>query len=222
MITQLDQIPGFGKLVTQLVDAVFADTRKGPVYVGLLPGQREELEKQWHGRCAVTLERTFQRLLAKDPGLWESHAFHPDNKVFRKLFTAVTGIELPKTVKGTQEAVAVYIGEAVQQLIETERAETAAAIAAEEAERLSEIRAIESLIQRGLGISGQELLKVVRHHGLGIHPRTAGAFKESVYEVKAHSMRSSGRSFNCCDYYQAIQRILSRPLEPSDESSDDA
>ena len=111
-------------------------------------------------------------------------ALHPDNKAIRQLFTALTGIELPRTVSGTESAIAA--GPVWGPLVADCRR------AWREAREAAELAASRQRFAAGERVTGGELLAVARSIGIDVHPRTAGTLKNRVLEIGGGSARIRG------------------------------
>lgn len=124
-------------------------------------------------------------------------AFHPDNKITRRLFTDLTGIVLPSTVSGTKQALREYVGTDVYDGYYTEIEEVRAADrrAREEAAQEANALRVEKLkraIADDTPVSGDELLDVARAVGIEVHPRTAGTLRRRVVEIQSGCGRVRG------------------------------
>jgi hypothetical protein len=140
---------------------------------------------------------------------------HPSNKNWRALFTAFTGVELPNTVAGTDAAFRKYIGhERYEAFLQGRRDEREAKeqqrLADKAAERQKRIDAIAAKVKQGEYVSGDDLVDLLRHLEIDIHPRTVGTLRKRVVEIKADQARIRGRGLPNGMYhlYQAAQLKL--------------
>lgn len=150
----------------------------------------------------------------------EQGLLHPSNATSRKLFTDVTGVSLPKTVKGTQAAVAGYCGEQIAAYRAALHAEhqrqEAQRLAAENAKQAVIIAGIETRIIAGDFVSGDELVQIARHLEIEIHPRTVGTLRKRVVQVKAEQARITGRGYAPSSIYE-LYREVADTLKATDE-----
>lgn len=111
--------------------------------------------------------------------------YHPDNRASRRLFTAITGIDLPKTNAGTREVLRAFIGEESALAFEEEvrlakEAREAEHVAKEAAKRDAYLSTIKAKFLAGGGVNGDELVDLARSLGIEIHPRSVGMLRKRV------------------------------------------
>lgn len=141
------------------------------------------------------------------------NAFHPDNKLSRRLFAHITGIQLPSGAEATRQAVMDYVGRDRIEAAEQERiAAEQAALAAEESERIAAVEAIIAKIVAGESVSGGELADAAKHVGLSVHIRTIGTLRQRVISMDGNGARvrktkASGFKLpqSCYDLYAAVR-----------------
>ena len=148
-------------------------------------------------------------------------ALYPDNKATRQLFTALTGIELPRTVGGTESAIAAdpVWGPLVADCRRERQEAEAERVKLAEAERMereaAELAASRQRFAAGERVTGCELLAVARSIGIDVHPRTAGTLKSRVVEIGGGSARIRGG--RCPDgvweVYRAALALVSRECD---------
>ena len=116
-------------------------------------------------------------------------AFHPSNKMTRRLFAALTGIKLPATVQMTHAVMLDYLGRdrvaAIDAKREAERvAEETAKRDKREADKAARLERIKQQMVADTAIGGDELLDIARTLGIDVHPRTAGMLKRRVNSIR--------------------------------------
>lgn len=137
---------------------------------------------------------------------------HPDNKASRRLFEQVTGLKLPRTVKGTADVVGEYAW--VQLADYRRRRDTAAALEAAKkqdaanAQYMEYIELISDKVAAGEQIAGNELLNLATFLGVNIPPRTVGAIRKHVVTIGP-----TVGTFRTCKPPQNIYEIYRRCRE---------
>lgn len=110
--------------------------------------------------------------------------YHPSNSASRGLFERVTGLNLPKTVGGTKQVVEEYAGEALTEYrrrkIEAREAKEEAEKAKEEAKRREYIDELKHLVEKGDGISGDDLVELCRALNVHVAPATIGMLRKRI------------------------------------------
>lgn len=148
-------------------------------------------------------------------------ALHPSNKRTRRMFTAITGIKLPNTVKGTEEAlVPTLYGEELRAFREkqaAEREEESRRRDEAEALKTKEVREkLEASVRKDEHINGEELLGLCRFHGIEVHPRTAGFWKSRIVAINSDSGKMNakrGQSTDATSAYRAYRELRKRLTE---------
>lgn len=161
----------------------------------------EERKAAFIAEMILQADKVSQEILTDKAALWESYQrgrFHPDNKVSRRLFSDLTGIDLGKTCSNARKALEEYVGHDVvkarQDRLEAEYQ------ARQEAERAKN-KAIEdaivdgatSKIKAGEMISGDSLLAVAKRFNIAVHPRTVGTINKRVVAIGDGTARVSGK-----------------------------
>jgi hypothetical protein len=127
-------------------------------------------------RMAERYAETLRAIQDRTPALLEQGIQYPDNRVSRALFTAETGIVLPKTQRGSLAVLIEYVG--ADRVAEVEQAKHDR----ENAERAERERVrLADIITRfaaGQDVSGSDLLDAAKSLGMDVHPRTAGTFNK--------------------------------------------
>lgn len=146
-------------------------------------------------------------------------ALHPSNKLWRAMFTRLTGVALPGTVSGTLNGVKSYIGEAEfnRMALERDSARQAEVDAREAKEKANADAKFQAIIdgavvrmQAGESVDGETLVTVCRHLGIDVHPRTVGMLRTRVRQINAESARIIGRGIGSTPYdlyRQCVERI---------------
>jgi len=150
--------------------------------------------------------------------------FHPSNRLSRRLFSNLFGVQLPATVSGTREAIRQYVGAETWDRMEREEAEgiraseerlTAEKQQAADDEDFAEFERIAPLIRADKQISGNDLVFMARHLNVEIHPRTVGTLRRYIVAVnscssKVHKGHRGGKAYAV---YEACQRTLTETVE---------
>ncbi|XZE35346.1 hypothetical protein SH501x_000836 [Pirellulaceae bacterium SH501] len=149
-------------------------------------------------------EATYERL--------RNGMFRTENRSSRRMFTKVTGVELPLTYRGTKEAIINFLGrDWVAEQEEKARLEFEAEMKREEDERQAryaeQMQEIADRAKRGHTITGRELTNLARHLGIQVHPRTAG----SASNVEWINNERAGVRKQC--NVQGVFRLLRDVLE---------
>lgn len=175
------------------------------------PEKQAELVAVAKERCLRFMNETVERVPRKDIGLLKNSTFHPTNKFSRELFAAITGIELPKSVNGTHEAVEAYIGEEILAAeaarIEADRLDKEGAAKRELDKRLAGIK-----LQFDFGITGDEMLLLVENYGIKLHPRTVGTIRRRLSLIGPGSVSVFGRG-SLPDTVLEVWRCLNRKIK---------
>lgn len=178
----------------KFIDAMFADIYRHSLtsdrYLSLQPHEQVEVSANGRRSIVAQIERTIERIEAKDIQLYKACAFQPDNKWSRKILLLVAGIELPRGKLDTQEVIRKWIGEpALQAHADALQAERDAKKAAQEAKNIAILDRIAARIASGEQVSGGELVDCARYHGIEVHPRTAGTLMARVVAINADTAR---------------------------------
>lgn len=135
-------------------------------------------------------------------------AFHPSNPTTRRLFTDVTGIDLPSTVSGTKQVIENYCGDALRQYREARDAERdakEAAARAKEKEAAARLLAdAEARVLACSGVTGGAVVDLCRRYGIDLPPQTIGCLRRRVVSIagdgehvsmKYQRTKSGGKSY---------------------------
>jgi hypothetical protein len=171
---------------------------------------RDRMAEDGRALATAILERSEVFLKRARYGL-----LHPQNKVSRKLFEAVTGVKLPHTSSGTHDAVYGYCGDAMVKYeaglkAEQDAKENAEAEKKAEADRIY-IGKISTKVAAGDWISGGEMLDLARSLAIEVHPRTAGTLKRRIHGCNGGSARISGKGkvpYTVYDLYKEISEVI--------------
>jgi len=147
-------------------------------------------------------------------------ALHTSNPRTRKLFSAVTGIVLPNTIKGTKEVLdGTPYGVAMKVLQDAKDSAAEAKRQRQEEEdrqrELAVLSILEDEVRKNMMIDGEELLKLCRHHGIEVHPRTAGFWRSRVVGINSDRGRvqaKKGQSSDCTSAYRAYRQVQTNLL----------
>lgn len=133
-------------------------------------------------RLAERYAETLKAIQERTPDLLEQGIQYTDNRVSRALFTAETGITLPKTQRDSLRVLTEYVG--ADKVAASDRAKDEAEADATAEREQNRIRSIIERFQVGSAITGTELVDVARALGADIHPRTVGQLRDKVSGVK--------------------------------------
>ena len=164
--------------------------------------------EQFRERWIAKAESLVNSILSKDKVFVEramSGLLHPDNKASRRLFTAVTGLNLSATVKGTWSVVMEYCGDEIRAV----ESEVRAKREAEEAARLAAIKEradlamdkAEQAILNGEQVGGDMVVDLCKRHGVAVPPQTTGCLRKRISTLRFDGatqsvMATVGRSRN--------------------------
>lgn len=183
--------------------------------------EEPELIEQYREQCREDSAKRVADIL--DPEKFAarivSGSLHPSNKRTRRLFTELTGIELPSTVSGTKAAIdASEYGPAVaacRQARQDERDQEDHERAEKEREKQSaEIARLEDCVRQNEEIDGTELLLLCRHHGIEVNPRSAGMWKSRIVSIiddrcRMYCRKGQGRDATSAHVaYRELKSIL--------------
>ena len=120
---------------------------------------------------------------------------HTGNKVYRRHFTRLTGVNLGTTEQAARDAVRLFVGAEVYDRQRAEREEFFAEQerqkqAKADAEHAAQIAGIKTRFP--VSIHGSELLDLARHYKLPVNLRVQGTLKNRVSEVQPSMVRMSG------------------------------
>lgn len=161
-------------------------------------------------RLAERYAETLKAIQERTPALMEQGIQFPENRVSRALFTAETGIAMPKTQRESLAVLVAYVG--AEKVAEADRAKA-------DAERLDAERKERDRIDRltrefrgGLKVCGADLLVIARSMGVAVHPRTAGVLKklatvnkDGIYSVYG---RYAGTKPNGNTFWPLIEAVV--------------
>ena len=138
--------------------------------------------------------------IVNKPACYRKHlrgGFHPSNKHSRKAFAAITGIDLPYSVHGTDSAIRAYVGEVAAQEDSRLQKEREAELIEklEQQKRNDELAfsAIRSSMLANTPIEGGQLLFAARQLNIDVHPRTAGLLRHRIHTINKDTARIHGR-----------------------------
>ena len=124
----------------------------------------------------------------------ENGLLHPDNKVSRQLFSDVTGIRLPKTVKGTHKTILENYGPEIDKIRkdrQDEKDRTAAEKQEKEAAKMRQLLGqTYGVLRNGGQVGGEILATLCRYYDLGIAPRTMGVL-DNPRRIKSVGLKNS-------------------------------
>lgn len=173
-------------------DYLYGRDLKSERFTRLPADKQREMLANAIGKLKGEIAKIVQRILDRDVRLLEAETFHPSNKMYRDIFSRVTGQTLPGSANETRQVVADYIGS--DKLKAAEDARAAVAAEKELAKQAAEAARLASIAKRfDDQITGQELLDLARHHGIEVHPRTAGMLKSRVLSIGRDQARVTGR-----------------------------
>lgn len=123
---------------------------------------------------------------------------HPSNGGWRKLFTALTGCQLPSGANATRDALREYIGAERQDVYYAARqaaadAKVQAKQEADEQRERERLAAIVGKVKADEGIDGSQLADLARSMGIDLHPRTVGTLRKRVVSITSNGGRVTGR-----------------------------
>ncbi len=148
--------------------------------------------------------------------------FHPSNPNSRRLFQDLTGLKLPPTVSGTDQAVREYVGneaiDAEDERIAKDRRDGLERDAA--IKKMACDKRISAISAKVAGqevhnlpagaIDGDELIDLARHLGIEMHPRTVGMIRKRLSWINSNQAgcRGKGPIQNAFVVYRACFKIL--------------
>lgn len=164
-----------------------------PERLAALPqSAKDEFEAGWHATSLelATAIRDKSELFIKKAS---QGMLHPSNGASRRLFTAITGIVLPSTVGGTDKALQEYAGVEIGAYRAAKQAERDAKESAEKAKEDAKYREridkVIGLVRGGEMVEAEQLIDLVRHLGIDVHPRTIGAIRTHVVTIGPEGAR---------------------------------
>lgn len=157
-------------------------------------------------------ERLIVRIHSKDPTLATYRTLGLQNKASRFVFTAITGLPLPLTERGTQDVLTSWLGDAwedYQARKINEREEKEASVRAKEHARLT---AIHARVRAGEPVDGPELADILTVL-YKMPPRTIGTLRSgkvsdvtaTQYNWRSKSAPGFGK-YTPCHWYLAAQQ----------------
>ena len=142
---------------------------------------------------------------------------HPSNRISRRLFTALTGVDLPKTIEGTYEAIEQYAGSKLAEYAGRVEAEKAKKKRAEEQEQkekeAAEFTRLRKAAMQNDQLSADELVDLARLLGVEVHPRTIGMMRKRVHWVTSDQLAYTGKRMqktSPCKIYQACVESIDK------------
>ncbi len=172
-------------------------------------------------KLAERYAETLRAIQERTPNLLEQGIQFPENRVSRALFTAETGIALPKTQRGSLAVLTGYVG--AEKVDADRRAkEQAEADRKGEAER-KRIGCIVERFRGGATITGAELVDAAHSFGADIHPRTIGVLCRKVSAIKRDGTAAArpGTSLNGNTIWPLIRLVLAGTDEPAADAMPD-
>lgn len=161
----------------------------------------EEQITEWKQRMHASANKLADEIDAKHPDIVKrlcQGMVNPHNKTTRKLFVAITGIQLPVTSGGTEAALMASewgpLMQAYWDEVQRRSDEEAARKKAErEAKELKAVLAALDLVRANEPVSGDSLVDVSRFLGIELHPRTIGTLRKRIGSIKDGQCRVYGR-----------------------------
>jgi hypothetical protein len=154
--------------------------------------EQPELVQKWKDGIHQRATEVADEILDKDKCCQKllRGFLNPSNTRTRRMFTALTGIALPRGDRATDEVViSEYIGrDRMDSLLAEKKAEKDA----DEKQRADKQTAIDEAnlsrikksVDSNTGIDGDDLLTLARSLGIDAHPRTAGMLRKRVRSIR--------------------------------------
>jgi hypothetical protein len=101
--------------VDRFFNYVYKDSLNSDRFKNETPENQAALIAKGKQESRAQLEKMAKRIADKDVSLADNHALHPSNKMYRELFTEITGITLPSGSEATRKAVKEFLGEKYQE-----------------------------------------------------------------------------------------------------------
>lgn len=208
------------KLATEIGQEMFDEDMASYTEEQLSRVSKEQIESHRQNMIQSQIERAKEFLNPEDLiSRLRMGALDPRNKHWRKLFTGLTGVKLPRTVKGTVAAVREHIGaERYDQILADRKAKVEAKKQAEREKREAKQREWEEEIRVELAerlkadepLNGEEIVDAAKLFGLKLHPRTVGMFRNRVVSIQANTARASGGHLPTSAYktYRQLQELV--------------
>lgn len=140
---------------------------------------------------------------------------HPSNKIWRKLFTALTGIEVGQTNFAAKEAGAKYLSqERIDKYIAWEESEKQklkdATRARIENAKKAEIENITNLIKTNQPISGSELIIIAKHLQIKVPLRTQGMIMKKCHNITRYKCSTSATPKSSQRVFDIYKEVLTK------------
>ena len=175
-----------------------------PEQIAKALAENPQCVKQFRERWIIKGQALATSVLAKDKVFADRAmhgVLHPDNKASRKLFMAITGLELPPSAKGTWAVVDGYCGAEIKALQDERRAQAEA----EEAARQAAIKAkadeamdkAEQVIMQGDQVGGDMVVDLCKRHGIAVSPQTIGCLRKRISTLRYDAQTDSVRATVC-------------------------
>lgn len=179
--------------------------------------QQAEYAIKVRERHRASLSKMANQILEKDAaGCLRGQPLRAENKYSRRLFTAITGIKLPKTYRETLPVLNAWLG---QERIAAMNAAIAAEKEAQDRQRQAEYEELNAkrearlkpLILANEPITGPDLLFLANRYNIEVAPRTAGFIANKVLKIQKDvaSVRNAKTAGKAGDVYRKVLDALS-------------
>lgn len=181
-------------------------------WAALTQEKKDEFEQNWLNR-AIHLRLSIENKSLEVLDRIDNGLFHPDNKVSRRLFERVTGIDLPATVGKTMAVVENWAGQALidhrNAKLEAQKEKERAELEQEQKIKEERMGVLGKKVLANQNLNGPELVELAQYFNLKLHPRTVGMIRDKVTWV--NSEQGQGRNVTTSSpiqVYRDIQTIL--------------
>ncbi len=175
--------------------------------------QQKTLVGSAMAKARVELNSLAKRIDDKDTSLVTTAWLHPSNKIYRELFTHLTGQELPSTATGTAHAIKIFVGQDKLNALQAQKdAEQAVIAKAKQDKENARVQVVKDKIERGEKVSGTDLVDAARSVGHDIHPRTVRMLRDRVHEINHEqgAIRGKDTGNSPFDTYKAVRAKIQK------------
>lgn len=204
------------KHIDWLFNLRYSEALKEERFTKLSPEEQAPLIERARETIGQEVDKLLGRIAVKDINILLTGTLHPSNKIYRKIFTEETGVNLPNGANETRQVVASWIGEDKLDAYHQEKADKEKRIADEKAAKeAARLNVIHQKVRDDIPIDGDSLVDLCRYLGVELHPRTAGTLRKRVVEINstAASVRKIKQASGLSNEpYKAYVECMSLPL----------
>ncbi len=162
----------------------YATDLAGERFKALPQAEQDRLVSKAMEKSRTELETLAKRIADKDPTLAIQAMMHPSNRMYREVFTMLTGKALPKNATDTAAAMVAYVGkDKIDAIFEKKDADKAAKDKVVKDKEDSRVQGIKDKIEKGEPVNGHDLVDAAKSVGVEIHPRTVRMLRDRVNEI---------------------------------------